>query len=753
MTEFVDYIFDTEIYPNFFSFCAISADKTEAVLFEVSDRKDKRFELFKFLRKLYKNKCRLVGFNNVGFDYPLLHYLLTNKDATVYELYQKAVSLIHSNDDEAKFRNIIPEHKVFIPQIDLYKIHHFDNKARATSLKMLEFNMLSDNIEDLPFPPGIRLTHRQMDIVCKYNAHDVMQTLKFYNKSLDQILFREQLSEKYDKNFMNHNDTKIGKDYFIMRLEEEIPGSCYKVVGKKRVMQQTKRKSIDIGKIIFPYVKFDRPEFNAVLDWFKSQKIKETKGVFTEIPEHRLGDVSKYAAMVVRSKKLQREPTPSELEEFKKEYPLCWVEEIQLKAKKPKKDGGGFKTAWWLRWNEAECLNVVVDGFRFDFGTGGIHGSVESRVVKDGDGYVIRDWDVASMYPNIAIANRVYPKHLSERFCDIYEDVYNQRKSYPKGSAENAMLKLALNGVYGDSNSEFSPFYDPQYTMSITINGQLSLCMLAERLKTIDGLELIQVNTDGVTAKFKEQDEAVADVICSQWEKDVGLQLEKANYTMMCIRDVNNYIAVYDNGKVKRKGAYEYEGLGWHQNHSSLVVAKAAESALIHGANIDEFINNHDNKYDFMLRTKVPRSSRLVMETENGEIAQQNICRYYISENGGYLTKIMPPLEGKDVEVKVFLTEDGEEVHARTKPEITKAERKGMQLIKTIVEPPQERRIGIETGWKVKTCNDIKDFSWDVNYDYYITQAKKLVDPILNGVDNTENRGTINSESEENDED
>jgi hypothetical protein len=102
----------------------------------------------------------------------------------------------------------------------------------------------------------------------------------------------------------------------------------------------------------------------------------------------------------------------------------------------------------------------VIDGFRFDFGVGGIHGSLTSKVVKETKTYKIVDADVSSMYPNIAISNRVYPEHLTSKFCDIYQDVYEQRKSYPKTSAENAMLKLALNGVYGDSNNKYSPFYD-----------------------------------------------------------------------------------------------------------------------------------------------------------------------------------------------------------------------------------------------------------------------------------------------------
>ena len=107
------------------------------------------------------------------------------------------------------------------------------------------------------------------------------------------------------------------------------------------------------------------------------------------------------------------------------------------------------------------------------FGLGGIHGSVESEIVESDGTHVIVDLDVSSFYPNLAISNGFYPAHLGREFCVIYKNLYEQRKTYPKKSAESAMLKLALNGVYGDSNNQFSVFYDPLYTMTITLNGQL----------------------------------------------------------------------------------------------------------------------------------------------------------------------------------------------------------------------------------------------------------------------------------------
>ena len=65
----------------------------------------------------------------------------------------------------------------------------------------------------------------------------------------------------------------------------------------------------------------------------------------------------------------------------------------------------------------------------------------------------------------------------------------------------------------------------------------------------------------------------------------------------------------------------------------------------------------------------------------------QNICRYYPCKSGGKLVKIMPPLEiGGD-----------------------------------------ERRLGIDTSWKVKPCNNINDYVGDIDYNYYVAEAEKLI--------------------------
>lgn len=472
-----DWVYDLETYPNVFTAAFEHVDAGLKLSFEISSWRDDSLELMEFLQFLRHNGSRLIGFNNIGFDYPILHMFMKMGKAEANTLYQKAAAIIGSQiDDESDARwahQVFPGDR-FIPQIDLFKIHHFDNRARSTGLKALEFNMRSKNISDLPFKVGTELTREQVPVLRRYNAHDVSETVKFYHHTKDMIKFREELSDKYpDQDWINFNDTKIGKQYFIMELEKAgIP--CYEYGSEGRKPRQTKRPFLQLKDAILPWIEFVDPEFTRVLNWFKDQTITETKGVFKDI-------------------------------------------------------------------------TATVQGFDFVFGTGGIHGSVENRIVESDDKRIIVDLDVASYYPNLAIANDFYPQHLGRSFCDIYKHLYEMRKHHKKGSAQNAMLKLALNGVYGDSNSQFSPFYDPLYTMKITLNGELLLCMLAEKLRSVPGLEMLQANTDGVSVYLPRDNMGLLEQATLEWETLTKLSLEKSTYSKMFIRDVNNYIAVYED--------------------------------------------------------------------------------------------------------------------------------------------------------------------------------------------------------------
>lgn len=693
--SYVDY--DIETFPNIFTLGAVNFDTGARTLFEISHRKNQLVEMMDWFTELRMNSCSMVGFNSIGFDYPVLHFIIENKHIiTVEAIYEKAMQIINT-DWNNRFAHTIWEKDQHIPQIDLFKIHHFDNQAKMTSLKILEFNMMMETVEDLPFPPGTVLTFEEMDILISYMDHDIEATRLFHQYSLPNIEFRRKLSEKYGRNLMNHNDTKIGKDYFINELEKHQPGICYDKSSGRRKPRQTKRAVIHFKDVLFPYIQFEHPELQRVHNWFKTNSITNTKG---------------------------------ELD-----------------------------------------LDCTINDFKFVFGTGGLHGSVEPCTFTSDDTYMILDVDVTSFYPSLGIVNRIFPAHLGEKFCDIYGTIKKERIGYAKKTIENEMLKLALNGSFGDTNSEYSPLYDPQYTMGITVNGQLLLCMLAEQLMKSPYVTMIQANTDGITFKCPRIHKPWVKEVMTWWEKLTGLDLEEAEYKRFFARDVNNYMSEFYNckcghfkyqhnthdgscsvndchcmkfqdpvsNKLKRIGAYAHETarenpstreVQWHKNHSALVVQKAAEARLIHGTDIRSFIENHANIYDFLLRTKVDRTSKLVMVDYKGnDTFIQNTSRYYIAMLGHDLVKIMPPLKKY---VDIYRDENGELFYATNKAQRTKAE--GYIFDRKSILFTRNRRISINSGWKVSVCNNLAHIvPDDIEFEWFIQEAHKLVDPILNG--------------------
>ena len=672
----VDYVYDLETYPNVFLMAVSQINSDNRWMFEISDWYDDLDGLVDWVEMCRQTNARMVGYNNISFDYPVLHHLLTHQhspEMSAKFICDKANSIIQSSD---RFGHIIWDRDRLVEQVDLFTINHFDNVARSTSLKLLEFNMRRAHIEDLPFPPSTILTAADAEVLREYNWEDIDATEQFYHESLEMIEFREELTRQYGRNFLNDNDTKIGKQFFIMELEKQRPGSCYTTETGKRQPRQTVRNKISLSEVVFPYIQFQHPEFQRIHNYFLSQTVYDA--------------------------------------------------------------------------NDLTAVSATINDFRFDFGKGGIHGSIRDGIaVAEPDAPII-DLDVTSYYPSLAIVNRLAPEHLGDTFCDIYAQIKSQRVQHPKGSAANKMLKLALNGVYGDTGNKYSPFFDMKYLLSITINGQLLLCMLAEHLMKIPGLQLIQINTDGLTVKVPRDGIPQLKAVSEWWQDFTKLDLEEVEYSRMFVRDVNNYIGEYTDGKLKRKGAYENlppadrNPTGWHQNLSAMVVPLAAEAFLTRGVPLRSFIHDHDDIMDFMLRTKIKRSDQLIiLGLEGDEHELQRITRYMVTKTGGMLFKISPPKDGCQVGQWKRASNLTDQFYDAVRLEIqdvfpdpTMVDSTGHpwdERINTKSRSKYEtRRTGIDVGWEVTVHNRI-DGPIDrdtINYEYYVQEATKLVDQL-----------------------
>lgn len=683
------YGYDIETFPNIFTCRFTHVNSGQKWKFEISDRVNQAYEFVEFCKALGKYGHKGVGYNNIGFDYPVVHQIIKNPSLTYREIYDIAMTII--KDKQNWDYNVWSNDWVFY-QIDLLKVHHFDNVAKATSLKYLEMCMGLPNVGDLPFPVGTVLDDAQKDVLLEYNDADVDATCMFLVRSLDMLELRVKMSEKFGMDFTNCSDVKMGEMILIHEMEKH-GIQCYEKIGGRKTKRQTHRDSIPLKDVIFDYVKFERPEFQELKDLIESRTITK-------------------------------------------------VDEV-------------LKTKGLLKG-----VHAFVDGVEYKIGTGGIHASVSSCSIYSTDDMQIVDVDVEGFYPSLAGANRYYPAHLGVEFCDAYDGIGELRAMHPKKThpMENGAFKLARNGAYGNSNNKYSPLYDPKYTMITTINGQLLLCMLVEQVLKIPGLKMIQANTDGITYQCPVEYLEYSREICKWWEQITCLKLEEVLYDAMFIRDVNSYMAIKKGDKsVKRIGCYAHETaeqksgtreLPYNKDWSQRIVALAAEAALVRGEDIETFIKTHGEAKDFMIRGKVPRSNQQFIRYDELEydMPVQNIIRYFVSNTGGTLMK-SAPLKGKagtwkrtpskkitDKFFNMVLAEIRADVNHTGERDIDGTPHDDRIFTKGKGKHDVNES-NLRKGWLVTDCSHIEDFDWNnLNYEYYIAETKKIVDPLVNKV-------------------
>jgi hypothetical protein len=281
------------------------------------------------------------------------------------------------------------------------------------------------------------------------------------------------------------------------------------------------------------------------------------------------------------------------------------------------------------------------------------------------------------------------------------------------------------------SNEKTSWLYDPAYTMFITINGQLLLTMLIERVSSI--ADIIQANTDGITVKLKRSDLSLFNEICKQWEDITGLSLESVVYKSMFIRDCNNYIAVSDKGKIKLKGDLEIDK-AYHKDHSMRIVPIAVLRSCINDIPIEKTITEHlhrsdyddivlDNGscknygiYDFCKAVRAKSGTtfryRTVVNKELMTLPLTKTVRYYMSEDGGQIIKTMPPDTNKlsDLDKKRAINPSQIDIFSYIDD----------------VRVDIERNSLVEAKGKMTLFNDYKDDTYNIDYQYYIDEAYKL---------------------------
>lgn len=263
-------------------------------------------------------------------------------------------------------------------------------------------------------------------------------------------------------------------------------------------------------------------------------------------------------------------------------------------------------------------LKVNIAGVPHVFAWGGVHGAKEKYHHKCKRGRdMILHVDVSSFYPSLMIFWNLLTRNATkpERYKDVYET--RLRLKAQKKKKEQAPLKIVLNATYGICNDKNSNAYDPRNAHLITMNGQLMLLDLIEKLEAIPSFELIQSNTDGLIIKIAEKDFDLCDDICYEWEQRTKMGLSFDYIKEIWQKDVNNYLFIDEDGEIESKGAY-VKPLSAIDNDLP-IINKALVDYMTKGIRPEETINNCDDLIMFQKISKL---------TSNYEVVNHNGKRY-----------------------------------------------------------------------------------------------------------------------------
>lgn len=276
----------------------------------------------------------------------------------------------------------------------------------------------------------------------------------------------------------------------------------------------------------------------------------------------------------------------------------------------------------------------------YRLGIGGLHTEDDPGVFTTNPERRIVDADVSSYYPAIVLELGIVPDHLGAGFLEFYRGIVESRlKAKAAGDkTKAAALKIAVNAVVGKTNSEYFWLYDPRVFLAVTINGQLFLLDLIEKLEVV-GIAVISANTDGVTAVVTPENEAAYTAVCDEWQTRTGFTLEFTTYEKYVRRDVNNYLAVTATGREKVKGVFVADR-SLKESYRAPIVATAIREFFVSGADPADTIRAETAVLPFCYVFKPAKKFDMVYETVDGATAVPSVNRYYVSTPGGTLVRV-----------------------------------------------------------------------------------------------------------------
>lgn len=491
---------DLEVYPNYFlaKFINMEGKVREYEMLCDFDTGEHLPLDIDGIRRIM-NSYTTVTFNGQNYDLPILSLALAGKGCE--ELKEASDAIIVHDMKPWNFYKHFKCQPLSYDHIDIKEVA----PGVMVSLKAYGARMHMPKLQDLPYDPDLPLTRKQMRDVADYCFNDLDTTRELLRQIKGRVELRETMSAEYRTDLRSKSDAQVA--------EAVIKAELFRLSGKKLAKPSVKEKQFFYK--IPDYIRYKTPQLQEVLEMVR-------RSPFT----------AKTNGQIEMTKEL------------------------------------------------ADTL-IEINQSVYKLGIGGLHSQENERSFTNKNNHELRDIDVTSYYPSIILNQELYPENLGPHFLEVFKVLVDRRvaakrtakqlRSLGELSSEQQIeldravttmdaLRITINGAFGKLGSVYSALYAPDLMIQVTVTGQLTLLMLIEELE-LNNIPVISANTDGIVMHYpKEKAEFVSEIVRS-FERSSKFQFEDTYYSGLYSRDVNNYIAIKIDGKVKTKGTFSPGGL------------------------------------------------------------------------------------------------------------------------------------------------------------------------------------------------
>lgn len=280
------YVYDIEVFQNIFH-CSVKNTETEEIYkFEISERKNQLRELVKFFKQVNSyikwgdfygtelvidSDIIFCGYNNLHYDNPIINYIIEYEDRlmsynvaticnSIFNLSKTITTSTEDNIDAWKHW----KYQIWFDTFDILTML-YSNKLRV-GLKEIQVTMQYPNVQEFVCDWSKPIPLEDFDEMIDYNINDIESTTELLNRCKESINLRIAIEDKYGVRVLSKDGVNIGMKILTQKYLEKTGLTWRDIEGLRSPMDY-----IPLKDVILPFIKYDSPILQRVLDDMKSQ--------------------------------------------------------------------------------------------------------------------------------------------------------------------------------------------------------------------------------------------------------------------------------------------------------------------------------------------------------------------------------------------------------------------------------------------------------------------------------------------------